>query len=161
MRKHLVALCLALPLLTACGAIGEAIAKAEANAKLPPELVGTWRSDGTLKQVLTISAQDFTLEVYSREGKLWQVYRGPMRNVANDVRFIGPAIQTLTQDDKDMSHLLSKGGPFHKLIYYADVTADAASFYIHNGYTDAKGLHQYDAEAKAVDRKYEKFAKQK
>ena len=131
-----------------------------ANAQVPAELVGTWNYTGSMNQTLVISDKDFTLQVYNREGKLHQTFSGPMRNVDNTNHYLAPAITELTQDGASMAHLLKSGGPYHKIMYYKDLTADSVMFYIVNGYSPEKLLHNNDENSK-LDRSYGKFVRTK
>ena len=162
MKRFILAVCIVLLFAPAGAQAGfmDVLNAAAENVKVPKDLIGTWVYTGSMNQTLTISDKDFTLEVYNRDGKLWQTYSGPMRNVDNSKKFLGPALSTLMQDGASMEHLLKKGGPYHKLIYYKDLTADGAKFYIHNGYAAEKNLRDHDEDSK-TDSNYQPFVRKK
>jgi hypothetical protein len=142
------------------GGLMDLLKESAANQKVPAELIGTWSYTGYLNSTLVISAKDFTLNMYNRAGKLHQTFSGPMRNVNNNNHYLAPAISELSQDGASMAHLLKSGGPYHKIMYYKDLTADSVMFYIVNGYSPEKLLHNNDENSK-LDRSYGKFVRTK
>ena len=162
MKRIIALLCFLLSFAPAASHAGfmDVLKEAAANAQLPKELAGTWVYTGTLNQILTFDDKNFTLDVYNREGKLWQTFTGPVRNVNNSKKYLAPALSNITQDGKSMDHLLKKNGPHHKIFYYKDLTADSVKFYIPNGYSVEKDLHTHDEDSK-LDRNYDEFVRKK
>jgi hypothetical protein len=142
------------------GGLMDLLKESAANQKVPAELIGTWSYTGYMNSTLVISAKDFTLNVYNRAGKLHQTFSGPMRNVNNNNHYLAPAISELSQDGASMAHLLKTGGPYYKIMYYKDLTADSVMIYIVNGYAPEKLLHSNDENSK-LGRGYEKFVRTK
>lgn len=163
MKKYFLTAGIALSMALGCGSLGEAIKEAaekeKANRKLPAGIIGTWVNDGYLKEVLEISENNFSLKVYNRQGKLSQTFAGPLRVVDLSKNFIGPAIAEMTQDGKDMSHIL-KNGVRYKPFYFKDLAADSVKIYMHNGYADEKNLRSHDEDSRE-DRRYSKFTRGK
>ncbi len=164
--KRIVVLFVALSLsVVGCANLGEtlkaAIDKEVASKKMPAELIGTWESKGYLTQRLTINEKEFTLQINNREGKLWQTYAGPMRNVDTRKNFLAPAISAMTQDGENMERLLKNGGPYVKIMYYKNLTADSVQLYIDGtGLIAEKDMNRNEEESK-LDRHYEAFTRSK
>jgi hypothetical protein len=176
MKKTIAVFCVALSL-AGCAAVGDSLKNAgdtikgameqeAANRKMPEGLIGTWNLKDYLNHTLVITQNDFTLQIYKNDGKLWQTYSGPIsagtiRNVDNNMHFIAPVVTGLTQDGENLDHLPKKGGPNFKPMYYKDLTADSVMIYIVGAtFKNEKGMHDHDEDSK-VDRNYKKFTRAK
>lgn len=181
MKTNIAIFCVALSL-AGCATISDglknagdtlksAVEQEAANRKLPAELIGTWSLNDSfnkdlLSQTLVINENDFTLQVYNREGKLWQTYSGPMnagtiRNIDNNMHFIAPVVTGLTQDGANLDHIPKRNGPNFKPIYYKDLTADSVMLYIDGStFKNEKDMHSHDEDSK-LDRNYKKFTRTK
>lgn len=176
MKTTIAIFCVALSL-AGCATIGDSLKNAgdtlkgaveqeAANRKLPAELIGTWSLKDYLNHTLVINENDFTLQIYNREGKLWQTYSGPMkagtiRNIDNNMRFIAPVVTGLTQDGVNLDHLPKRDGPNFKPMYYKDLTADSVMIYIDGStFQNEKDMHNHDEDSK-LDRNYKKFTRTK
>ena len=181
MKTNIAIFCVALSL-AGCATIGDSLKNAgdtlkgaveqeTANRKLPEGLIGTWSlkdsfNKDLLSHTLVINENDFTLQVYSREGKLWQTYSGPMkagtiRNIDNNMHFIAPVVTGMVQDGVNLDHIPKKNGPNFKPMYYKDLTADSVMLYIDGStFQNEKDMHNHDEDSK-LDRNYKKFTRTK